>query len=206
MTGITGLRYLPGYLDPQAQQQLLDVIRAAVSEAPFYTPTMPRSGKPLSVRMTNLGPLGWVSDIKGYRYQPFHPETGKPWPAMPDVLLQIWSDVAQHGSPPEACLVNHYTAGTRMGLHQDRDEAALDAPVVSLSLGDMGIFRIGGKARKDKTSSMKLSSGDVLVMGGDARMRFHGIDRIIANSSSLLGNSGGRINLTMRRVTVPEMI
>ena len=202
MTGIPGLRHLPGYLKPGDQQALLAELRVAVAQSPFYTPRMPRSGRAFTVRMTNLGSLGWVSDINGYRYQNRHPETGQPWPPIPARLLDVWNDVASYDFPPQACLVNHYTPSARMGLHQDKDEDALDAPVVSVSLGDTAIFRIGGVNRKDKTRSFRLSTGDVVVLAGEARLRHHGIDRIIAASSSLLKN-GGRINLTMRRVTIP---
>ncbi len=205
MTGIPGLQYLPGFLDPGAQQALVADVRAAVAASPLYTPTMPRTGRPFSVRMTNLGSLGWVSDISGYRYQHRHPVTGHPWAPIPARLLAIWTEVACYDFPPQACLVNHYTRSARMGLHQDKDEDALDAPVVSVSLGDTAVFRIGGIDRRDKTRSFKLSSGDVVVLAGEARLRHHGIDRIIAGSSSLL-KDGGRINLTMRRVTVPDHI
>jgi DNA oxidative demethylase len=153
--------------------------------------------------MTNLGPLGWVSDKeRGYRYQPIHPATGEAWPALPDMLTKLWTDVAGYQHPAEACLVNFYNADAKMGLHQDRDEQDFAAPVVSVSLGDTGLFRIGGTTRGGKTQSLKLASGDVLVMGGESRLCFHGIDRIMAGTSTLL-KDGGRINLTMRRVGKP---
>jgi alkylated DNA repair protein (DNA oxidative demethylase) len=163
---------------------------------------MPRTGKPFSVRMSNCGVLGWVSDETGYRYQPAHPETGRPWPAMPPRLLDAWQALAGYPHPPEACLINLYDAAAKMGLHQDRDEDDLDAPVLSLSLGDTAVFRVGGVARSDRSVSVKLQSGDALSFGGPARLAFHGIDRIIAGSSTLLPQ-GGRINLTLRRVTRP---
>jgi DNA oxidative demethylase len=197
-----GLRHLPEYFNGTQQEQLLAVLRQAVTQAPLFTPVMPRTGKPFSVRMTNLGPLGWVSDKAGYRYQPQHPVTGEPWPAMPDILTKLWTDIAQYPHPPEACLVNFYSADAKMGLHQDRDEKDFNAPVVSVSLGDTGLFRIGGTTRGGKTQSLKLASGDVLVMGGESRLCFHGIDRIMAGTSTLL-KDGGRINLTMRRVGRP---
>lgn len=203
MNEIVGLKLFPGFLDLAAQQRLVEHLRACVAEAPLYQPVMPRSGRPLSVRMTNLGQLGWISDRQGYRYQPHHPATGKPWPAMPPDLLEIWNKVADYPHPPEACLVNFYDAPARMGLHQDRDEDDFNAPVVSVSLGDTAVFRIGGVERKSPTRSLKLASGDVLVMGGPARLCHHGIDRILAGSSSLL-KDGGRINLTLRRVTKPR--
>lgn len=197
-----GVTHWPGWLDAQAQGALVEALRAVVRAAPFFTPRMPRTGKPFSVRMTNCGALGWVSDEAGYRYQPTHPETGAPWPAMPAALLEAWRELASHPHPPEACLINHYTAGARMGLHQDRDEEDFTAPVLSLSLGDTAIFRIGGPIRGDRTLSLKLASGDALVFGGPARLAHHGIDRILAGSSGLLAQVG-RINLTLRRVTKP---
>jgi alkylated DNA repair protein (DNA oxidative demethylase) len=121
---------------------------------------------------------------------------------MPEILLQLWSDVAQYRHPPEACLINYYGPNAKMGLHQDRDEVDFSAPVVSLSLGDSCLFRVGGLKRGDPTRSFRLNSGDVLVLGGDARLAFHGVDRIYADTSTLL-SEGGRINLTMRRVTQP---
>ncbi len=199
---IDGIQIYPDYLDRDAQAALVATLRELVAGCPFYTPSMPRSGKPLSVRMTNFGPLGWVSDKHGYRYQPCHPETGKPWPAIPTQLLDLWNSLAHYPHPPEACLVNHYTGKARMGLHQDRDEVDFDAPVLSVSLGDTAVFRVGGSARKDPTRSIRLQSGDVLVMGGPARMNFHGVDRVLPATSTLL-NGGGRLNLTLRRVTLP---
>lgn len=198
---ISGARHIPDYLDAEAQAALLAELRAIVADAPLYTPTMPRTGKPLSVRMTNCGSLGWLTDKSGgYRYQPHHPATGKPWPAIPDSLLVLWSDVAPSAPPPEACLINFYAEGTKMGLHVDKDEKTFDAPVVSVSLGDDAWFRIGGPSRKDKTERVLLRSGDVFVMGGAARQAHHGIDRILPGTSMLL-KDGGRINLTLRRVT-----
>jgi len=178
-------------------------MRAAMEEAPLFTPTMPRSGKPMSVRMTNCGPLGWVTDKeRGYRYQATHPVTGKPWPAMPEALLDLWREVAGYPAAPEACLVNYYSGDAKMGLHQDKDEEDFAAPVVSVSLGDSAIFRVGGLARKDPTQALELKSGDVVVLGGDDRLAYHGIDRILSGTSGLLPE-GGRLNLTLRRVTKP---
>jgi alkylated DNA repair protein (DNA oxidative demethylase) len=197
---LTGLAYHPDYFDRGAQDALLAEIRAIVAEAPLFQPVMPRTGKPFSVKMSNCGPLGWVSDINGYRYQPVHPDTGRPWPAMPGALTELWDRLAPDVPPPEACLINFYEPGARMGLHQDRDEDMFDAPVISVSLGDTATFRVGGTSRKDPTKSFRLASGDVVVLGGDARLAHHGIDRILAGTSTLLKN-GGRINLTLRRVT-----
>lgn len=198
---IPGLQYVPGYLDQPAQEALVAALRTIVAGAPLFVPTMPRTGKPFSVRMTNCGPLGWVSDRDGYRYQAIHPANGKLWPAMPAVVTDAWRALCGWPQEPEACLVNWYEASARMGLHQDRDEEALEAPILSLSLGSRCLFRYGGTSRRDPTRSFMLSSGDALVIGGPARMIFHGVDRIVPNTSSLLP-SGGRINLTVRRVTV----
>ncbi len=197
---ISGARYLPGLLDVHEQARLADEIAVIVAQAPLFRPRMPRTGRPFSVEMTNCGPLGWVSDEAGYRYQPCHPVTGAPWPPLPDVLAMLWQRVTGLQALPEACLVNYYAADARMGLHQDRDEADFRAPVLSLSLGDSALFRIGGATRSGPTRSVTLRSGDGLVLEGAARLAFHGIDRIRAGSSRLLPQ-GGRINLTLRRVT-----
>lgn len=197
-----GIRHIPGFLDREKQEALVENIRAVVTEAPLFVPAMPRTGKSMSVRMTNCGPLGWVTDKeRGYRYQAEHPVTGKPWPAMPDVLLDIWRTVSGTSKEPEACLVNFYADDARMGLHQDRDEKDLETPVVSISLGDSCLFRVGGTERNDGTLSFKLSSGDIVVLGGEGRLAYHGVDKIYPNTSTLLKN-GGRINLTLRRVTL----
>lgn len=198
-----GLLHLPDFFDRAAQERLVTDLRAAAAEAPLFTPRMPRTGKAFSVRMTNCGPLGWVSDAaRGYRYQATHPETGAPWPAIPPLALRAWADAGGFAHAPEACLVNFYDAQARMGLHQDRDEQALEAPVVSISLGDSCLFRFGGTQRQDRTRSVKLHSGDVVVIGGAARLCFHGVDRLYPGSSTLLP-ARGRINLTLRRVTQP---
>lgn len=198
-----GVRFVPEFLDRSAQERLLAALRAILHEAPFYTPRMPRSGRPFTVRMTNCGPLGWVSDQRGYRYQATHPETGRPWPPLPEQLLAAWRALAHYPHAPEACLINYYAPSARMGLHQDRDEQDFDAPVVSLSLGDACLFRVGGLKRSDPTHAFRLASGDAVVLGGPARLAFHGVDRILAGTSTLLAE-GGRINLTMRRVTRPS--
>ena len=198
------MHYFPQALDRAAQSALLAEIRRVIAEAPLFTPTMPRSGKPMSVRMTNCGPLGWATDKeRGYRYQATHPVTGKPWAPMPLMLLDLWAEVADYPLPPEACLVNYYTADAKMGLHQDKDEENFSAPVLSVSLGDTGIFRVGGRSRKDPTTKYELKSGDVVLLGGEDRLAFHGIDRILPGTSDLLPE-GGRFNLTLRRVTKPR--
>lgn len=199
-----GLVYVPGYLDRMRQERLSEEVAEVMRQAPPFTPRMPRTGKPFSVRMTNCGPLGWVSDLSGYRYQPEHPETGRPWPAMPALCLQAWDTLGAYPHSPDACLVNLYGPEARMGLHQDRDEDVFEAPVVSLSLGAPALFRIGGLQRRAPTRSIRLSSGDAFVFGGPARLVFHGIDRVMAGASDLVPG-GGRINLTLRRVRVPAV-
>ena len=199
----TGVKHIPAYLDEAAQQALVEDIRRVVEAAPLYVPVMPRTGREMSVRMTNCGRLGWVTDKeRGYRYQPLHPVTSEPWPPIPDALLRLWEDVSGYPHPPEACLVNFYSGAAKMGLHQDRDEEDFAAPVVSVSLGDACLFRVGGRSREVRTVSFRLESGDVVVLGGEGRLAFHGVDRIYPPSSALLRN-GGRINLTLRRVTKP---
>ena len=199
---LSGLRLVPDYLDRAAQERLLDELHAAMRRAPTYTPRMPKTGKPMSVRMTNCGTLGWVTDEHGYRYQPRHPNTGAVWPPIPAIVLAAWQTLARYPHPPEACLINVYGPDARMGLHQDRDEVDFAAPVVSLSLGDTCLFRIGGHQRSDPTRSLKLASGDAVVLGGETRLAFHGVDRIMPGTSTLLPE-GGRINVTLRRVTRP---
>jgi DNA oxidative demethylase len=198
-----GVDHFYGFLDRAAQEALRDEVLAILELAPPFRPRMPRTGRPFSVLMSNCGPLGWVSDEAGYRYQPTHPETGRPWPPMPPRLLAAFAAIAPGAPPPEACLINVYDSAARMGLHQDRDEADLSAPVVSLSLGDTALFRVGGLQRKAPTRSFRLASGDAMSLAGESRLAFHGVDRIIAGSSTLLPQ-GGRINLTLRRVTRAE--
>lgn len=199
-----GVRHIPGFLDGQAQEALLAEIRGVIAQAPLFTPQMPRTGKPMSVRMSNCGALGWVTDkTRGYRYQADHPATGNPWPAMPASLLDIWNSVSGYSSSPQVCLINFYTEAAKMGLHQDRDEEDFDAPVVSISLGDTCLFRVGETVRGGRTASFKLKSGDIVVLGGEGRLCFHGVDRIYPSTSALLKN-GGRLNLTLRRVTKPR--
>lgn len=183
---------------PILQRLLLEKIEEGLKAAPLYRPVMPRTAKPFSVEQSNFGPLGWVSDKKGYRYQPHHPVTGRSWPPIPSMLLDLWDEIARM-PPPQCCLVNFYREDAKMGLHQDLDEGDLSAPVVGISLGDTGYFRIGGAERRARTQRLKLASGDVIAFGGVARLAFHGIDRIEASSSHLL-TGGGRLSLTLRRV------
>lgn len=195
---IRGFLHYPGWLSGAEQAALLEDLRAVVAQAPLFSPMTPY-GKPMSVRMTSAGRFGWVSDRRGYRYSETHPE-GQPWPVIPESVLAIWRAVSGSTRSPECCLINYYDAGARMGMHQDRDEADFAAPVVSISLGDDGLFRIGNETRGGRTQSLWLRSGDVLVMGGPARLLYHGVDRIAPGTSTLL-SQGGRLNLTLRVVT-----
>lgn len=181
------------------QKALLDDVLARLEQAPLYRPVMPGNAKPFSVEESNFGSLGWVSDKAGYRYQPTHPVTAKAWPAISPALLALWAAI-NAPPPPECCLVNLYRAGARMGLHQDRDEQDVSAAVIGVSLGDEALFRIGGAARGGRTASVVLASGDVIAFGGTARLAYHGIDRILPGTSTLVPG-GGRLNLTLRRVT-----
>jgi alkylated DNA repair protein (DNA oxidative demethylase) len=198
-----GVRHIQRALDRAAQEALVETIRAIVAQAPLFVPAMPRTGTKMSVRMTNCGTLGWVTDReRGYRYQLTHPATGKPWPPMPAALIDIWNAFSGYPHPPEACLVNFYSETARMGMHQDRDEENFAAPVLSISLGDACLFRVGETTRSGRTVSFRLESGDIAVLGGEGRLCYHGVDRIYPATSTLLKN-GGRINLTLRRVTWP---
>jgi len=192
-----GATVLPGYLDRDAQAAMVPDIREVVRAAPLFTPETAR-GRKMSVRLTSAGDFGWVSDRKGYRYEPVHP-AGMPWPPIPPSVLGVWIAVSGVDRKPDCCLVNFYEADARMGLHQDRDEADFTMPVLSISLGDDALFRIGGSQKGGKTQSIWLRSGDVVILGGAARLAYHGIDRVRPNSSTLLAN-GGRINLTLRVV------
>ncbi|MFX0541715.1 alpha-ketoglutarate-dependent dioxygenase AlkB family protein [Roseovarius sp. S4756] len=194
---LRGFRILPGYLRTEAQAALVAALRDVVAAAPLMRPMTPM-GRQMSVRMTSAGRYGWVSDRSGYRYSAAHPD-GRAWPPIPAAVLEIWRDLVSDARDPDCCLVNYYGEGARMGLHQDRDEVDFNWPVLSISLGDDGLLRIGNTARGGKTVSHWLRSGDVVVMGGDARLTYHGVDRIRFGSSSLLGG-GGRINLTCRVV------
>lgn len=185
------------HLSTAEQADLIDQVRRVVRAAPLYRPETP-AGRKMSVRMTSAGMFGWISDRSGYRYDRQHPG-GQDWPPMPSIALEVWRAVSGVPCDPQSCLINFYDADAKMGMHQDRDEGDFDMPVVSVSLGDEALFRVGGPQRGGKTQSIWLKSGDVAVMGGAARLNFHGIDRVRAGSSSLLPN-GGRINLTMRVV------
>lgn len=198
---LSGFRYLPDYFTRAQQEALVGDIRDILDAAPLFTPRMPRTGKEMSVRMSNAGPLGWLTDKEGgYRYQATHPVTNRPWPPIPRLLMALWDEVTGKAPPPEACLINWYGPEAKMGLHVDADEEAMEVPVVSVSLGDSALFRVGSTTRGGKTQGLKLHSGDVVVLGGEARRAYHGITRIYAGTSSVL-DVPGRINLTLRRVT-----
>lgn len=196
-----GFARYPDHLDHAAQLDCAAWVKAVSVSAPFYRPTMPKTGRPFSVEMTNAGSLGWVSDVSGYRYQALHPQTGCPWPPIPTFLVKLWEEVTFGAATPQACLVNRYASKAKLGSHVDRDEEDLTTPVVSVSLGDDAIFHVGGTRRADPKTRMTLRSGDVVVLGGASRLAYHGIDRILPGTSTLLGPQGGRINLTLRRVT-----
>lgn len=197
----SGLRYLPGFLSGDQQAQLVEIIQRIIAKAPLYEPTMPKTGRPLSVRMTNCGPVGWVTCKElGYRYQATHPKTGEAWPPIPPKIMAIWQELAGIEAPVEACLINWYEPDAKLSLHVDRDEEEFGAPVVSISLGDDAWFRIGGLKRRDPTRRQLLKSGDVIVLGGNARLIHHGIDRILPGTCDLLPVPG-RYNLTLRRVS-----
>lgn len=192
-----GFLYHPVALDRPQQEMLARAVFAAAEEAPFFQPVTP-SGKPMSVWMTGFGPLSWTTDARGYRYEPRHPQTGRPWPPMPEILLDLWRRYCPGAPEPDACLANLYRDRARMGLHQDKDERDFSVPVLSLSLGDTAVFRLGGPTRRGPTTSLKLNSGDVCILGGAARLAFHGIDRVLEGSSTVVPG-GGRLNLTLRR-------
>ena len=194
---VRGFRIFKEFLDAEAQAGLLKDLREIAQIAPPFSPQTPY-GKPMSVQLTSAGKYGWYSDARGYRYVPEHPN-GQAWPPIPETVMRIWQALVSEDRDPDCCLINFYGEGARMGMHQDRDEADFSWPVLSISLGDDGLFRIGNTSRGGKTESLWLTSGDVVVMGGDARLTYHGVDRIKFGTSSLLPK-GGRINLTLRVV------
>ncbi|MCB5945486.1 DNA oxidative demethylase AlkB [Acidocella sp. KAb 2-4] len=194
-----GLAYLPGF----ALDEEVGLIRAALAVAeisPLRAVATP-GGRKMSVTMTNCGAAGWVSDARGYRYERRDPLTGQPWPNLPEPFLTLArAAAAQAGFPgftPDVCLINRYAPGAKMALHQDRDEADMSAPIVSVSLGLAAVFLWGGAARTDKPARLSLQSGDVVVWGGAARLNFHGVAPVRAGSHNLLG--AARLNLTFRK-------
>jgi alkylated DNA repair protein (DNA oxidative demethylase) len=170
---IRGVDLWESWLSPVKQRQILEDIRTIVTKAPLLEPVTP-SGKKMSVRMTSAGRLGWVSDSSGYRYEANHPY-GTNWPPIPQSVLEVWELLSGSVRSPDCCLVNFYQPDARMGMHQDRDEVDFKQPVISISLGDEALFRIGQKTRGGKTDSIWLRSGDVLRLGGEARLIYHGM-------------------------------
>jgi alkylated DNA repair protein (DNA oxidative demethylase) len=192
---LNGVKIYPAWLNRHQQESMIEDLRVVVSAAPLRRYKTP-GGRQMSVQMTAAGDVGWVTDRDGYRYSDHH-TNGNVWPEIPASVLEVWRSFASTKRDPDSCLVNFYGEGARMGLHQDQDEVDLGWPVVSISLGDDALFRVGGKPRKDPTRSRWLQSGDVAVLAGQARLAHHGIDRINFGSSELLQN-GGRINVTLR--------
>jgi len=182
------------------ESELIAAVRAIVAQSPFRRMTTP-GGHLMSVAMTNCGARGWITDHTGYRYDPIDPRTGAPWPAMPPVLRDLALRAAEQGGftgfAPDACLVNRYTPGTRLSLHQDKDELDYAAPIVSVSLGLPATFLFGGMARSDKPRRFRLVHGDVVVWGGPNRLAYHGVAPLADGEHPLLGRQ--RINLTFRR-------
>ncbi len=197
---IAGFEIFKDRLTPAEQAEMVAALRAVAQAAPMRHPVT-RWGKQMSVKMTSAGRVGWISDRRGYRYEAQHPD-GMSWPDIPQKILDLWQNLTNLERQPDCCLINYYGEGARMGLHQDNDEGDFSYPVLSVSLGDDGLFRMGGTERGGKTQSVWLSSGDVMVMGGEARLAYHGVDRIRFGSSSLLPD-GGRINITLRVVADP---
>ena len=195
-----GAVLLRGFATPQATKLVSEIVRIAET-APFRHLVVP-GGHTMSVAMTNCGPLGWVSDRGGYRYDPTDPASGAPWPAMPAAFLDLARRAAEEaGFPdyaPDACLINRYAAGAKLGLHQDRDEHDAWAPIVSVSLGLPAVFLWGGKRRSDPVRRLHVENGDVAVWGGPARFVYHGVAPLKAGTHPLTGET--RINLTFRKV------
>jgi alkylated DNA repair protein (DNA oxidative demethylase) len=194
-----GAVLLRGFVKP-IEGELIDAVRAIVAQSPFRRMTTP-GGHLMSVAMTNCGERGWITDHTGYRYDPIDPKTGAPWPAMPPVVRDLARHAAEQGGftgfAPDACLVNRYEPGTRLSLHQDKDELDYSAPIVSVSLGLPATFLFGGMARSDKPRRFRLVHGDVVVWGGPSRLAYHGVSPLADGEHALLGRQ--RINLTFRR-------
>ncbi len=192
---IEGLNYFPNYLSEEKIKQLLIDIDLALIAAPLFKPTMPKTGKEFSVKMSNMGNVGWVSDQAGYRYQDVHPVNQNNWPKISDNILNIWQQLTKLEDQPDCCLINYYDINSKMGLHIDSDEKDFSYPVLSISIGASALFRFGGLARTDKTKSIRLNHGDVLMMSGKSRLIYHGIDKIYPDNKF-----NHRINLTLRKI------
>lgn len=190
---------LRGFARP-FEREVMAALREIIAHAPFRRMFTP-GGHQMSVAMTNCGNAGWVTDHSGYRYDSIDPNSGQSWPAMPAVLCQLAAQAAAEGGfdgfAPDACLINRYTPGARMSLHQDKDELDFAAPIVSVSLGLPAIFLFGGPKRADKPNRYRLTHGDVVVWGGPSRLFFHGVAPLADGEHALMGRQ--RINLTFRK-------
>jgi alkylated DNA repair protein (DNA oxidative demethylase) len=196
-----GALLLRGFATPDEAALLAD-LQDVIARAPLRHMVTP-GGYRMSVAMTNCGALGWLTDRTGYRYDAIDPQSGKPWPRMPASFLRLAADAAAHAGfdrfVPDACLVNRYEPGARLSLHQDRNERDLRAPIVSVSLGTPAVFLFGGAKRADKAARVLLEHGDVVVWGGAARLRYHGVLPLKEGHHSLLGRQ--RVNLTLRKAS-----
>jgi alkylated DNA repair protein (DNA oxidative demethylase) len=200
-----GVAVFRNRVKPLEQRAILDGVAQAIAEAPLFRPQMP-TGPYMINSLTNLGPLGWISDKRGYRYEPTHPTTGKPWPPIPPIIRDLAKTLVREAKlgefEPDACLVNVYAADGKLSLHRDYDEADFAWPIASFSFGNDADFALGGLKRSDKTQAITLHSGDVMVFGGPSRLRYHGVKRIRSGTSPITHSvlpEGGRINLTLRR-------
>jgi alkylated DNA repair protein (DNA oxidative demethylase) len=194
---VRGFQVFKGLINSTEQKQMIQNLREIAASAPMFSPLTP-AGRKMSVQMTSAGRYGWYSDASGYRYVDRHP-SGSAWPEIPQPVLNLWRHLVSKDRDPDCCLVNYYDDRAKMGMHQDNDEADFSWPVLSISLGDDALFRVGSVQRGGKTESIWLNSGDAVLMGGDSRLAYHGVDRIKHGSSTLL-EKGGRINLTLRVV------
>ncbi len=199
--GNLAMIHLQQYLTLKQQNEILKVCREVARQFPLFTPVM-KSGKSFNYQMTSCGELGWISDTKGYRYSETHPN-GKPWTPIPEMINNLAKDLAnQIGEPgyiPQTCLINYYQKVGKLGLHQDNSEKNLKPAIISISLGDDAIFLMGGNKRNDITQEIILKSGDIIILYGESRLAYHGIKKIIPDTSKLLKN-GGRLNLTIRQI------
>lgn len=200
-----GVALFRGHVKPADQRAILDDVALAIAEAPLFRPQMP-TGPYMINSLTNLGALGWISDKRGYRYEPNHPVTNRPWPPIPPLVLNFARGAVRKAGfgefEPDACLVNVYAADGKLSLHRDYDEADFKWPIVSFSFGNDADFALGGLKRSDKTQTLALHSGDVMVFGGPSRLRYHGVKRIRPGTSPIAHPvlpPDGRINLTLRR-------
>lgn len=190
-----GLNYFPDYLKKPLINDIICNLRNLAKESPFFIPKMPKTNKSFSVKITNMGNVGWVSDKEGYRYQDFHPITKKSWSKIPSNITNIWQELINANTKPDCCLVNCYDKNAKMGLHIDNDEKDFSYPVLSISIGASALFRFGGLKRSDKTQSIKLNNGDIIILSGKSRLIYHGIDKIYPNDKF-----NYRINITMRKI------